>query len=251
LTYQWQEDDGGGGGFANIVDGGIYAGNKGGSVSNDQIRADGDISTAGGVYAGSVSGNPGTGEVTATGDIRTDGGVYAGNKAGSVSNDQIIADGEIKGSYFNAGSPSSPASGAGDFTAADDIHAEGNLSAAGNIYTTVWTAYHDSSSITGWSSYSTKEIWYKKVGELVFVWFDLNGTSNSTSTSFTLPHSNNSDVLLSSFLVAQNNGSWSASWCSMSTSSSTVTCYPSVGGGSTSWTSSGSKTARGHFVFET
>ncbi len=113
------------------------------------------------------------------------------------------------------------------------------------------TDYSGTSTIVGWSGYTTKEIWYSKVGKKVFVWFDITGTSDATTASFTLPYSNNADVLLSSFMAAQDNGSWVSSWCSIATSAAVVICYPSVGGASSGWTNSGTKTVRGHFVFET
>lgn len=50
-----------------------------------------------------------------------------------------------------------------------------------------WTPYHDTSTIVGWSSFTIKLIRYKKVGKLVFFSLALEGPSNSTSASITLP----------------------------------------------------------------
>lgn len=52
-----------------------------------------------------------------------------------------------------------------------------------------WIDYSSSSTVVGWSSFSTKQIIYMKIGKIVFVLFVLIGDSNSTSCSFTLPYS--------------------------------------------------------------
>src|SRR3990167_5861782 len=56
-----------------------------------------------------------------------------------------------------------------------------------------WADYGGTSTITGWSSFTNQKIFYTKVGKLVFVAFDLNGTSNATTVSFTLPYTRPAD----------------------------------------------------------
>ena len=58
-----------------------------------------------------------------------------------------------------------------------------------DLYTTAWTNYTATSTIVGWSSYAgTTYIVYKKIGKMVFVMFQINGTGDETTTTFTLPH---------------------------------------------------------------
>lgn len=52
---------------------------------------------------------------------------------------------------------------------------------------TAWTDYSATSTINGWSSFTTKFIQYYKIGKLVTVQFFLSGTSNSATTNFTVP----------------------------------------------------------------
>lgn len=47
--------------------------------------------------------------------------------------------------------------------------------------------YSGVSTITGWASYTTKQIKYRQVGNMYFFSYNLLGTSNSATTSFTLP----------------------------------------------------------------
>jgi hypothetical protein len=51
-----------------------------------------------------------------------------------------------------------------------------------------WTDYGGSSTIVGWASFTSQVIQYMRIGKLVIVNFRLDGKSNSTSATFTLPH---------------------------------------------------------------
>jgi hypothetical protein len=66
---------------------------------------------------------------------------------------------------------------------------QSTLAVTGDIYTTALTDYTATSTITGWSGFTAgrKFIYYKKVGKTVFVLFWLEGTSNATTVSYTLP----------------------------------------------------------------
>lgn len=232
------------------TDGGVYVGNKSGAVSNDNLIADGDVSAGGGVYAGSAGGNPGTGEVTATSHVRTDGGVYVGNKGGSVSNDNLVTDGNATiGTYLEVGNASSPLTGTGDLTTADDARIEGDLLVLGTLYTENWQDYSSTSTIVGFSSYSTKELNYKKIGNLVWVRFLLNGTSNSTSLTFTLPHAAQNMTYVDVHRGWDNGGSAKAVHSRLSSGSSTVTFYNGMA--STAWTASGDKYVAGGIFYHT
>lgn len=50
-----------------------------------------------------------------------------------------------------------------------------------------WIDYSSSSTLIGWSSTSQKEIKFTLIGKTVLISFNINGTSNSAATSFTVP----------------------------------------------------------------
>lgn len=50
-----------------------------------------------------------------------------------------------------------------------------------------WQEYQDESEIKGWSSYSIKLIYYKKEGNMYYVEFNIEGTSDVDSIQFTMP----------------------------------------------------------------
>ena len=50
------------------------------------------------------------------------------------------------------------------------------------------------STIVGWSSFTNKQILYKKIGNVVFTFFDLDGTGNNANSTFTLPYTMNSSL---------------------------------------------------------
>ena len=52
----------------------------------------------------------------------------------------------------------------------------------------VWADYSETSTLVGWSSTAAKLIRYKKIGKTVFVNFWIDGTSDSATTTFTVPY---------------------------------------------------------------
>jgi hypothetical protein len=121
------------------------------------------------------------------------------------------------------------------------------IRSSGDIYSTAWTDYSSDSTVTGWSSFTIKEIDYKKIGNLVFVKFRLIGTSDTTSANFTLPFTGEGDY----------NG---ACWGRDNTGTRDATLFyldgsvPDVdiwwGGSATGFTSSGTKECAGEFFYE-
>jgi hypothetical protein len=69
-----------------------------------------------------------------------------------------------------------------------------------------WIDYSATSTIVGWSSFTIKEIWILIVGDILFCQFLLNGTSNSTTTSFTINNNNPNATLINVNTYAVNNG---------------------------------------------
>lgn len=64
-----------------------------------------------------------------------------------------------------------------------------------NQINTPWIDFSEQSTIVGWSSYTGKQIRYKQIGSIVFVQYLIAGTSNSTSSTFTLPFPVNRNLL--------------------------------------------------------
>jgi hypothetical protein len=121
---------------------------------------------------------------------------------------------------------------------------------ANDVYTEAFTDYSATSTIDGWSSYTTKTLHYKKVGKTVFVYFNFLGTSNSGSTTFTMPY-NNTSVTVARFVYRSqdNGGALVAGAGQMAGGSGSVVLYSDMGG--SLWTSSGQKAAFGQFFYET
>lgn len=119
-----------------------------------------------------------------------------------------------------------------------------------DIYSTVWTNYTSSSTITGWSSFTESRIYYKRVGKLCFVKFRITGTSNSTTTQFTLPYNSNGFAMLNA-IVAMDNGSavQTGPYVSINTSGTAVLGI-GIGYSASAWTASGDKRVYGEFFYE-
>lgn len=58
---------------------------------------------------------------------------------------------------------------------------------AASIGVTEWTDYSAASTIVGWASFTKKDLYTKRVGSLGFVNFYIDGVSNATTVSMTLP----------------------------------------------------------------
>jgi len=70
---------------------------------------------------------------------------------------------------------------------------------------TSWVDYSATSTIVGWSSFTVKKISYKIIDDAMIVDFNLEGTSNATTISFTIPSNAASySYVLSAYII--NNG---------------------------------------------
>lgn len=111
-----------------------------------------------------------------------------------------------------------------------------------------WTDYSATSTIVGWSSFTTKQIRYKIVGKQIFVYFYLAGTSNSVNVTFTLP--NNSINLQRTFSSCVNNGVAAGACITVASNASNII---EIGANSTTtsnFTASGTKSCLGQFFIE-
>jgi hypothetical protein len=111
-----------------------------------------------------------------------------------------------------------------------------------------WVDYSATSTIVGWSSFTAKIIKYRIVGKQMFVIFRLEGTSNSTSTNFTVP--NSAIDVTTNFVAANDNGISAISYGQIAGSTITFLRYTAINSASLLWTASGSKLLRGQIYFE-
>lgn len=121
-----------------------------------------------------------------------------------------------------------------------------------DIYTTAWTDYSGSASQDGWSGTPTVVVHYKKVGRLVFVRFNITGTSDATNAQFELPI--NAVASVTRFCcMGIDNGTITPSSGSINFNAiSRVELQPDQGPALnvTGWTNSGTKAVRGEFWYE-
>lgn len=111
-----------------------------------------------------------------------------------------------------------------------------------------WTDYSATSTVTGWASFTTKHIYYKRIGKLVFVAFFLDGTSDATSASFTLPYAlAAAPAIQTPIRTRDNTGSRDTGALTITAGASTVNLQPTAA--SVTWTASGTKEARGQFCY--
>jgi len=126
-----------------------------------------------------------------------------------------------------------------------------NVIVGNDIYSVPWTPYHGLSTIIGWSSYVTKEIWYKKVGKTVFVQFYIDGVSDHTTASFTLPYPMRSDLHMGKALRFRDNGTWGIGNMLLAVGTSLLRFRATMNSTNTSFTASGNKSVIGQFRYET
>lgn len=108
--------------------------------------------------------------------------------------------------------------------------------------------YSPYSTITGWSSFSIKEILYKKVGSLVFVSFRLIGVSDSDSASFTLPFTRSGTHFIYALIRARDNsGARTVGLATVGVDPNLARLSPNLE--SSVWTASGTKEAFGQFIY--
>ena len=126
------------------------------------------------------------------------------------------------------------------------------LASGADIYTTDWTDYGGTSTVVGWSSFTEKHIYYKRVGDIIFVNFYLVGTSNATSATFTLPVAGSSTTLpegVQSWGAGQDNTSGLSTpmrFSSNPPTNDTISLFPGTSG---NWTASGTKMCAGSFFY--
>ena len=117
-----------------------------------------------------------------------------------------------------------------------------------NLAAIPWTDYAGISTIVGWSSFLTKAISYAVIGKLVFVTYQFAGTSNATTSTFTLPYTSGAGMTTFSVNRAKDNsGAFVPGLASINNASGTVNLYPNIISGA--WTNSGTKATDGEFWY--
>jgi hypothetical protein len=111
-----------------------------------------------------------------------------------------------------------------------------------------WTDYSATSTIVGWSSFTTKVLKYRVVGKQVFIIYDFDGTSNSATTTFTLPYSAVNSTTATNYGV--DNGAGNITTAILSGSTVTLYRWTSLTVIVASFTTSGSKRIFGQFNFQ-
>lgn len=114
-----------------------------------------------------------------------------------------------------------------------------------------WVDYSATSTITGWSSYVIKQIWYKKIlPKLYLVTFQIEGTSNSTSLNFTLPFTADAVGNQGCAVSAINNGGQvSNGYIVIAPASDTLNAYTTLN--DAGWTGAGTKEIIGQIIIAT
>lgn len=113
-----------------------------------------------------------------------------------------------------------------------------------------WVDYSATSTIVGWSSRTTTQIYYRKIGKQVFVVFNLAGTSNANNITITLPDNNNSTFITQVLSVTiTDNGSGSTTPGRILTAISSNVITINRDRNATAFTTSGTKTCAGQFFY--
>lgn len=125
----------------------------------------------------------------------------------------------------------------------------GILNPLGNVYTTAWYDYSATSTVVGWTSFTAKQIYIKKLGKLVFVEFNIAGTSDATTVTFTIPYTSSAlDRCTCAFTVDSGTATTTGGKVYLDASTATVGIFLDMRG--TAWTNSGTKKVTGQLFYE-
>lgn len=119
------------------------------------------------------------------------------------------------------------------------------------LASTSWIDYSATSTVVGWSSFVDKKIFYKIIDNMCFVFFGIDGISNTTTITFTLPVTNTSGFLIfANGSYHRNNSlpSVNPPRIQLANASNEVVIFRDLLG--SAWTASSSKTVTGQFSFK-
>jgi hypothetical protein len=111
-----------------------------------------------------------------------------------------------------------------------------------------WEDISTTSTVVGWATTTTKNIKYMVSGKMVTVMFQISGTSNAVTSTFTVPIASSSTSPASvDVCFGVDNGVPSYMTAALPPGTSTVNClYQS----SSLWTNSGLKQISGHIIYQ-
>jgi hypothetical protein len=149
-------------------------------------------------------------------------------------------------SFANAAHTHANAAGGGTLTGAV---LGGTITGTFDIYNVDWTDYSASSTIAGWSSFTKKKIYYRKLGKLVFVSYYIAGTSNSTGASFTVPYTSSAGTDFETIFAGYGSDATAETitYGYLVSNSSAVSLFPSPS--DLVWSSTGTKIIQGQFWY--
>lgn len=199
-----------------------------------------DTATGNAVFKVAASG---AGDVTAAANmtdnalLRGDGGAKGiQDSQGSISDGGVLTIPAIK---ITTGA------GAGKLYTSD---ADGN--GTWETFETALADYGSSSTIVGWAAGYSKNIYYKKMGKMVYVDYNIQGTSNANTASFTVPYT---AAARSDFVnaVTVDNGGELLHICRGYLASGETQVVMFKEGYWNAWTASGTKFVVGNFWYVT
>jgi hypothetical protein len=124
----------------------------------------------------------------------------------------------------------------------------------GKLTSPTFIDYSATSTVVGWTTFTQKIIKYSVIGKLLIVEYFITGTSNATTTSFTLPQASAtvSGMIWANNNQTQNNAVSYMGYSNVLSNSSTATFgyYPTGSSITATWTASGTKTIRGLLTIE-
>lgn len=133
-------------------------------------------------------------------------------------------------------------------TVLDDTTVGAMLTTLGGVAETAWTDYSASSTIVGWSSFITKKIYYKDIGKTRFIQVHLDGTSNATTVSLTLPSATSNTISYGGQIRTDDNSVVNIGQYVLLQNTSIVDVY--YGPSASSWTASGTKRVFGTIIHQ-
>ena len=104
--------------------------------------------------------------------------------------------------------------------------------------------YFATSTKVGWGSYTSSDLSYMRVGNLLYVFFYIQGVSNNVATTVTLPFT--SSFGTHAVIQIQDAGANAFGRAQIGSASSTITFYADAAGAA--WTASGTKRIFGQIV---
>ena len=111
------------------------------------------------------------------------------------------------------------------------------------------TDYASTSTIVGFSSFTTKIIQVINMGAYDLINYDIGGTSNTTTLNFTIPNALSASAPAVSSIMHSLSGATNGSGIAqLAVGATTVNCYLNVSAGT--WTASGTKRVRGTIIVQ-